>query len=371
MNIITFIMLIFFLLGFLDNITGNHFHLGKGMEKGLGQLGNMGLSVIGFYVMSVAIIEKNVDAVDRITSTLPFDPSVLSSMVLDVTMGGYSVANEIAATPEMVLFSGILVASSIGCLVAFQIPIVFTCVEKEHMGLMIRGLIIGIITVPVGVFVGGFLYGVPVLALIFNMIPIFLLCIILVFGITRAPELTRKILAVIGNVLKAVAHGLTILVFLSLFFPQLRNIVPFDLALDSLNMTVKMTISMAGGMVLCEGALYYGEKQIKWIADIVGVNNYSVMGFIMSLVSPLAMFPIFHKMDDRGKLMNSAFTVFGAYIIGAQMSFVGQVTTGKNLYIYMLSKLISGVLAMMIAARMQEKTVVKEKDMIQEKIVEQ
>lgn len=128
MNTVTLIMLVFFLLGFLDYITGNHLHIGSGIEKGLGQLGNMAMSVIGFYVFSETIVANNIDAIKNFTSALPFDPSILTSMVLDVTMGGFSVANVIADSPEMVFFSGLLVASGVGCLVAFEIPVVFTCV---------------------------------------------------------------------------------------------------------------------------------------------------------------------------------------------------------------------------------------------------
>lgn len=359
MNTVTLIMLVFFLLGFLDYITGNHLHIGSGMEKGLGQLGNMAMSVIGFYVFSETIVANNIDAIKNFTSALPFDPSILTSMVLDVTMGGFSVANVIADSPEMVFFSGLLVASGVGCLVAFEIPVVFTCVEKENLGFIIKGIVAGIVTLPIGLIIGGLLGGVNILDLILNIIPILILCVVLVVGIMKAPMALQKILNVIGSILKAIAHGLTIFVFIRLFFPDAAtpwlSWIPVDLAWGSLDMTVRMTIGMAGGMVITEGAIYYGKKQIQAVADLIGVNNYSVMGFVVSLVSPLAMFPFFGDMDTKGKLLNAAFSVMGAYVIGAQMSFVAQVTTASNLYIYMLTKVICGILAMIFINMMHKK----------------
>ena len=333
-------------MGFLDYITGDHLHIGSGIEKGLGQLVNMTMSVVGFYVFSSAVIEKNMDVVRQFFQSIPFDPSILTSMLLDITMGGYSMAKVIAASPEMAFFSGVLVASGIGCLISFQIPIIFTCIKHNDMGYIIKGITAGIITLPFGLFLGGCLCGLQVSSLLFNMIPIFLLCLLLVMGIMRAPNVLEKILSVVGSVLRAVAHGLTVLVFLRLFFPVLENWIPIDRTLESLNMTVRMTIGMAGGMVLIEGSIHYGRRQLHAMADWIGVNNYSLAGFIVSLVSPLAMFPIFHKMDIKGKLLNAAFSVMGAYILGAQMSFVTQVTTASNLYIYMLTKIICGALAM-------------------------
>ena len=71
------------------------------------------------------------------------------------------------------------------------------------------------------------------------------------------------------------------------------------------------------------------------------------------LASPgVAMLPLYEKMDERGKMMNSAFCVMGAYVLGGQMAFMAGVTDGRNVGIYILSKLVGGVLAAALAAGM-------------------
>lgn len=61
------------------------------------------------------------------------------------------------------------------------------------------------------------------------------------------------------------------------------------------------------------------------------------------------MIPMIPKMDRRGQVMNAAFVVCGAYVIGGQMAFVSQMIPASSMPAFMLNKLISGILAAMLA----------------------
>ncbi len=81
------------------------------------------------------------------------------------------------------------------------------------------------------------------------------------------------------------------------------------------------------------------------IGQKLGVNSASVMGLLLSLGTSIAMIPLFSQMDRKGKMMNAAFSVSGAYVLGGQLGFISSVVDGNGVIIYMISKIIAGLLA--------------------------
>ena len=69
------------------------------------------------------------------------------------------------------------------------------------------------------------------------------------------------------------------------------------------------------------------------------------MGLLLSLGTSIAMIPLFSQMDRKGKMMNAAFSVSGAYVLGGQLGFISSVVDGNGVIIYMISKIIAGLLA--------------------------
>lgn len=343
MNVIVLIMLFFWVLGFIDSVTGYHLKIGKGFTNGLAQLGNMVMFILGFYCFSSYIVQNHTEFFTRLAAYLPFDPSVLTSMLLDTSMGGYPVAIQIAETPEIGMFTGVLVTSSIGCLVCFLLPILMGSVKNKDLGIMLTGLIPGILTVPAGLLAGGLLLGLDLKTLLLNMIPILIVCMILIAGVLKFPETLSKILTVFGRLVEILAQGSSVLVILGLFIPVLK-FIPDDTTYQVLAVSLKVTITMGGGMVLSELILQHGRKPIRKCAEKLGVNSYSALGLFLSLVSPLIMFPMFKDMDTKGKIMNASFMVMGSYVIGGQMAFVAEMTSSFVVFVFILSKIIAGIL---------------------------
>jgi ethanolamine transporter EutH len=49
-------------------------------------------------------------------------------------------------------------------------------------------------------------------------------------------------------------------------------------------------------------------------------------------------------MDTKGKIMNASFMVMGSYVIGGQMAFVAEMTSSFVVFVFILSKIIAGIL---------------------------
>ncbi len=79
---------------------------------------------------------------------------------------------------------------------------------------------------------------------------------------------------------------------------------------------------------------------------IADLNNYA--DNISPSYPSLAMAAVFERMDRRGKVLNAAFAVSGAFVFGGQLAFV---SAAKDTIIpaYVLSKLIGGITAGVLA----------------------
>ena len=109
-------------------------------------------------------------------------------------------------------------------------------------------------------------------------------------------------------------------------------------------MVLKMVIIVCGSMVLSELVLKFGSQYIQKIADFLQVNKESVIGLILNCASSLAMLPLYSKMDRKGKLLNAAFSVSGAYVFGGQLGFIAGVSA-KSVTVYVIVKLMCGLLS--------------------------
>lgn len=355
MNTIVLIMLIFWICGFADAVTGNHFKLGTGFTNGLNQLGNMILIILGFYCFSTVLVDHHIEALKQISSSMPMDLSVFTSMVLDTSMGGYPSAMEIASTTQLGLFTGILITSTVGCFICFQLPFILTYISQKDLPSMFSGIIPGILCVPPALLLGGIVLKVNLQTMLINMVPILIICAVLIAGVLKFPEKLQVFLTLFGKLVEVMAQGTSVYILLGLFVPALLP-VPKEDVLNILEMTVKVTITMTGGMVFSEFILNFCRKPVQWCADQLNINESAMLGLILSLISPLIMFPLYSQMDSRGKYLNAAFLVVGSYVIGGQMAFVAEVSAGNGLTAFFVVKIVGGLLSLILSGLMFEKS---------------
>lgn len=284
-------------------------------------------------------------------SGMPFDLSMIAGLLLAPDMGGFPMSVRLAQNPAMGLFSGMLISSSIGCLLSFQLPIALTMIRPGDVPVMMRGIIPGMIAVPAGLSVGGLCLGIPVTALVFQMLPVLILCVLLAIGFWKFPGAMEKLLTVFGKAVRVLGIVLFTLVMLGLFFEPLK-VAEDALVFEALTVVTKITVIVCGALTFSDVLMRWAKPVLGKCAGRLGVNISSVMGLFICLTSGVAMLPLYEKMDERGKMMNSAFCVMGAYVLGGQMAFMAGVTDGRNVGIYILSKLVGGVLAAALAAGM-------------------
>ena len=139
------------------------------------------------------------------------------------------------------------------------------------------------------------------------------------------------------------------LVVLGLFLPAWSLSGP-GLAEEALVVVLKITAVVCGAMVLSRLILAWCQGPIRVLAGWMGVNEAAAVGLILSPATSLSMLPLFSQMDPRGKAMNAAFSVSGAFALGGQMAFIASVEPGQVVAAFVVSKLLGGLCALGAAA---------------------
>ena len=71
----------------------------------------------------------------------------------------------------------------LGATVVFTIPVALGILNPKDRPALAKGVLSGIVTVPVGVLVGGLVAGFPILMVLRNLIPIVLIALLIALGL--------------------------------------------------------------------------------------------------------------------------------------------------------------------------------------------
>ncbi len=352
MDILIDILIVFALLGLLDDLLGNKLGLAESFERGISVMGRAALSMIGFYCIGIMLVERNSAAIMGMAETLPMDPSLVIGCLLAPDTGGLPITMKVAATPMMGVFTGALVAGGFGMTLNYQLPVFLTFLPNKYLPDLMRGFSYGIVTLPVGLLVGGLMLRIPLGTLLLNILPIFVLCIVLIVGLFLAPKVLTKILSVLGKAIRVLSYVLFGLVIADIFFPQI-SIVDISLVQEASYVVLRQAIFVCGGMVAAHLITTYLGRGLAALSRWLKVNEESVMGLMLGCVNSVSMFPLYEKMDRRGKAMNAAFSCCGSYILGGQLAMVLQLVPSSAVPAYVVSKMLCAVLAILLAGVME------------------
>ncbi len=365
MNIVSIIMAVFAAVAAVDLIIGNKLGIGKEFEKGIYMLGNLALSMVGMIVLAPVITQLLTTPLAAFAEIIPIDPSSFIGLILANDMGGAQISSDLALSTEVGLFNGLVVGSMMGATFSFTLPFVMGAVDKAQRKSVLLGLLCGICTIPVGCFVSGLMRGIGVLTLLVNLLPLILLSAILAVGLLVLPNISVKIFNVFGIVIRVVViAGLVIGIFeyLTGF-----DIVPYtdpSVTMGGVEIVFNIACVMAGAFPLLYIISKLIGKPLRALGRKTGLNEKSVLGFISTLATSVTTFGMMKDMDERGVVLNSAFAVSAAFTLADHLAFT---MSYKSEYLpaVIAGKLISGILAVVLAAIIYKKTAKTAKNIVE------
>lgn len=347
MNYLTIIILIFSVLGAVDKMFGNRLGLGEEFEKAFNLLGVMALSMIGMIVISPLFAELIEPLSKVFSSVLKIDASVIPALLFANDMGGAPLAVELAVNKELGMYNALVVSSMMGCTVSFTIPYALGVVKKEIHNDLLLGLLSGIVTIPVGCIVSGIISKIPIIPLILNIIPLLILSVIIALGLIYFPEKCIKAFKVFGvfiTVIITVGLSMGVINFL-LGYDFIKGIGKIE---DGMSVCMNAAIVLSGSFPFMLVLSKLLSKPLKWVGKKRGLNELSVIGFIATLATSATAFGLLDRMDRKGAVMNSAFAVSGAFVLGSHLAFTLAFDSSFVLPV-ITGKLVSGILAIIVA----------------------
>lgn len=346
-EVILYTIFIFALLGCIDRIFGNKIGLGEKFEEGFKSMGSLAMSIIGIYSLAPVISAQLSKIVGPMFTAIGIDPSILPASILACDMGGYISAARIAQTEEIGIFSGLILASVLGATVVFTIPIAASVIDKNDQYFFTKGILSGLITLPIGSIIGGILLGINISKLMINMIPVILLSVILALGLIKYAD---KLIKGFDYFSKAVVVIGTVGLILSMFerisgLTIIPGMEPFD---EGLKIVGSIVIVLCGAYPMMYLFTKAFKRPLSKIGKKIGIGENAAAGIVMSLANNVPVFAMMKDMDDRGKVICSAFAVSGAFTFGGQLGFVASID--KTVIVpFIISKLLGGICAIALA----------------------
>ena len=347
MNYLTVIIVIFSSLGAIDRIFGNRFGLGKEFEKAFHLLAAMSLSMIGMIVLSPAIADFMTPLSKFCADILHIDPSIIPASLFANDMGGAPLSVEMAGNDKIGLYNALVVSSMMGCTISFTIPFALGVVNKNQHKELLLGLLCGIVTIPVGCIVSGFICRIPTLLLFVTLMPLIIFSVIIAIGLIKFPEICIKIFKGFGIFITALIKiGLSLGIIR--FLTGIEIIKGLATIEEGADICVNAAVVLSGSFPFMYAVSRILAKPLRAVGKKIGVNEVSVVGIVSCLASSATSFGMMDKMDSKGVVINSAFAVSGAFILGSHLAFT---MAFDNTYVIpvIIGKLVSGISSLILA----------------------
>ena len=346
-EIIIWIMAIFAVLGALDRILGNRFGLGKEFEEGILAMGSLAMAMIGIITLAPVLAAILKPVIVPVYRFLGADPAMFAGTILACDMGGGSLAQELTEDPQAALLGGVLNGSMLGATIVFTIPVAMGILRQEDRPAMAKGILCGIVTIPIGILVGGLVASFPIMMVLRNLIPIVLIAALIALGLWKAEKWMIRGFGVFGKfIIALITVGLVAAIVKSLTgFEIIPGMAPIE---EGFLTVGAIAIVLAGAFPLVYVLTKLLKKPLLKLGQLLGINDTAAAGLVASLANSIATFSLVKDMDERGKVVNIAFAVSAAFVFGDHLGFTAGFAP-EMLPAVIAGKLAGGVTAVMVA----------------------
>lgn len=318
-RVLMLIMAVGAVVGGVDRIRGNKQGYGEKFEEGFLFLGPTALSMAGMICLAPVLAEVLGRIILPCYEKMGVDPAMFGSL-LAIDMGGYQLARELAQDRLMGSYAGIVAAAIFGCTIVFTIPVGMGMIQKEDRGCFARGIMLGLITMPVGLLAGGMAAGIPLSVCVHQNLPVFVLSLALLVGMWRFPDnMIRGFCKFAQAIRVAVTIGLVLAAVESMCgWNPIRGMAPLE---EAMRVVSSIGIVMLGSLPAAEFLQRILKKPFTRLGRTLHMKPESMTGLLVGMVSVIPAISMYKDMDEKGKVANAAFLVSGASLLAAHLGF--------------------------------------------------
>lgn len=363
-SVIVTVMMIFMLLGAIDKARGNKHGYGAAFDEGFQAMGPLAIAMVGVIAAAPVLSMVLRPIVGPIYQMLDSSPSIFATTLLLADAGGYPLAVELAGENiVMGQFAGIIVGCTMGCILLFDIPVALTLIQKKDRPLLACGILVGVITAPIGCFVGGIVmnvmtdYSMHLGTMLLSLLPVILVAVVLAAGLWFKPIALMNGFAKFG----AFVTGL-IAIFVAIAVFQYETGIRFPLfhlmveagadgvspLANSIEILGDIAFVLLGAFPMVEFIKRHCGGALAKVGEKLGMNETASAGIVATLANNIPTFQMMKDMNPKGKLMNVAFASCAAFMFGDHLGFVAGVNA--DMIVPMIfAKLACGLSALALA----------------------
>ena len=340
------LMGLFALLGAIDRILNSRFGLGKEFEEGILAMGPLALAMLGIISLAPVLANLLRPLVVPVFSFLGADPAMFAGTILGCDMGAGSLAMELTENREAALLGGVITGSMLGATIVFAIPVAMGILQEADRPAMAKGILCGIVTIPVGILTAGLVAGFAPGMVLRNLVPIVLIGGFIALGLWKAEKAMVRGFAAFGKgVVALITIGLAAAIFEELtHITLIPGLAPLA---NGFEVVGEIAIILAGALPLVVLVTRLLKKPLLRLGNRLGIGD-SAGGLVATLANSIAMYHMVKDMNYRGKVVNIAFAVSAAFTLGDHLAFTAGFAP-EILPAVIIGKLAGGISAVAIA----------------------
>ena len=352
-DIIIWIMAMFAVIGAADRIFGNRFGLGQPFEEGILAMGSLALAMLGIISLAPAMANLLKPMVVPVYEFLGADAAMFAGTILACDMGGGALAVEMTADPQAAALGGVITGSMLGATIVFTIPLALGILHPDDRPALAKGILCGIVTIPVGILVGGLVAGFPLAMVLRNLTPIVLIAVLIAFGLWRSERIMIRLFTAFGKLITAlITAALALAIFQELTgLTIISGLAPLS---EGFEIVGEIAIILAGAFPLVHLVTKLLQKPLLRLGSVLRINDRAAAGLVATLANSIATFGLVKEMDPRGKVINIAFAVSAAFVFGDHLGFTAGFAP-QMLPAMIAGKLAAGVAAVAVAILLTRK----------------
>lgn len=350
-SIVIYIIMICAVLGAFASLRNDQEGLGKEFFEGLYTMGPIFVPVAGI-MASIPYLSAAIEAaVGPLFELIGADAAIAATTIIAVDMGGYQLAEVLAATTDDWLMA-MVVGYMAGATIVFSIPVGLAMLDKRDHKYMGLGIMSGILSVPVGVFITCLLmtvtdlevrelisttaeathvYGLAIGAILINLGPLIVFCVAIALGLRFVPDLMITGFLWFGKILYG---AITIVLVFSIveyftgFFSMVFGGWGFDPIIAdaedqfrALEIAGYIGIMLAGAFPMVYLIKKYLAGPMEVIGKRVGLESNGAAGILATVANVIALYRLVGDMRAKDKVLTIAFAVCAAFLFGDHLAF--------------------------------------------------
>jgi ethanolamine transporter len=360
-DIILYIMLILMALGGIDYFIGKRFGLGIKYEEGFMAMGALTMNMAGAVCIAPVLGEWLKPVLGPVFQVFGASPAMFATTILACDMGGYPLAmslagvdlNNMAAASQEAInagnFAGLVLGSMMGATIVFSIPVGLGLIEINDRPFLAQGILIGLITIPLGCLAGGAVAGYGFLWMLQNLIPVIIFAVVVALGLVFFQKIMITIFLWFGRFIVAFLTIALVIAGVESATGGVITLIPGMAPIgEAFAIVGGIAVVLAGAFSLVYLLTKYLGGPLGKLGQMLGMNKDAAAGMVATLANNIAMFSIMKNMDNRGKVINVAFSVSAAFVFGDHLGFVAGIDKNMILAV-VIGKLVGGITAVAIA----------------------